>query len=205
MSDVQISYKTVVKKPRTGWAGNMLRWIGDHPLLAGLIGGLAAVGIAMARSFEGVRTAPVDAAIISTIVVVVWVVLFYFLRSFFARQAIAQVEVRRDLEASSEQFCWRQDDEVLAEIASPIFALFSTSVPEHMLEERNVDQPWPVWLVVSGEGGRFVLETKITAGEASEYAEVADEEVAATDEVLPTGLASTLLSCANRATDRETS
>jgi alpha-beta hydrolase superfamily lysophospholipase len=177
----------------------MLGWVGNHPLLAGLIGGVSAVGIAMARAFEGVEAAPVDAAIISAIVVVVWMVLFYFLRSFFARQAIAQVEVRRDVEASSQRVSWLQDGEVLKQVESPTFALYSTSVPEHMLVERKVDQPWPVWLVISSEEERLVLETKITAGEASKYAEVADEEVAATDEILPTGLASELLGCADRA------
>jgi hypothetical protein len=176
--------------------------MGNHPVLAGLFGGASAVGIAMAWAFEGVRAAPIDAAIISAIVVVVWMVLFYFLRSFFARQAIRQIEVRRDLEASTQEFCWRQDGDVLEKVESPAFTLYSTPVPEHMLDERNIDQPWPVWLVVSGEGGRFVLETKITAGEASAYEAVDDAVVAATDEVLPTGLASTLLSCANRATDQ---
>lgn len=123
MTDVQIAYNTVVEEPRTGWLGNLLRWMGNHPILAGLLGGLGAVGVAMARAFEGVRNAPFDALIISSIVVIVWMVLFYFLRGFFSRQAIRSVEFRRDIEVSDEGFRWTQEDDELVHITSPILSL----------------------------------------------------------------------------------
>ncbi len=201
MSDVQVSYKTVVEKPRTGWLGKSLRWMGNHPILAGFVGGTGAVLVAMARAFEGVRAAPMDALIISAIVVIVWIVLFYFLRGFFSRQAIRIAEVRRDIEVSPEQFRWLQDDEELQRIGAPSFSLKTTALPEEMRSERKADQPWPVWLIVQGEGGRFVLESKITAKEASAYEEIDEATIEATDEALPTGLASPLLSCAERLTD----
>lgn len=202
MSDIEISYTTVVEKPRTGPVGNFMRWLGDHPLLAGLIGGVGAVLIAMASAFEGVAHAPFEALVISTLVVLVWMVLFLFLSSFFSRQAIAQVEVRRDIEASAERFCWLQDGEPLVSIDAPTYELRSTEVPDYMGEERNADQPWPVWLIVSGGGDAgFVMETKITAGEAGGYERVSDEVQARTDEVLPTTLASPLISLADRKTD----
>ncbi|QDG52620.1 hypothetical protein FIV42_18315 [Persicimonas caeni] len=201
MTEVRIAYTTVLEEPRTGWLGEALRWMGKHPILAGLVGGLAAVLFAVARAFEGVRSAPFDALIISAIVVIVWMVLFYFLRGFFTRQALRTVEVRRDIEVTDEGFRWLQDDEELVKIEEPRFELFSTPVPDEKLDERKRDQPWPVWLVVSGRDGRFVLESKITAGEASEYPKVDDEVLEATDEALPTGLASSLLSCAGRVTD----
>lgn len=204
MPEAQISYTTVLEEPRTGPVGRAMRWIGAHPVLAGLCGGLIAVLIAVVSSFEGVRNAPVDALIISAIVVVVWIVLFYFLSSFFARQAIRRFEVRRDIEADDDLFRWLEANEERVRIEAPTYRLYSTDVPEHMLEARSVDQPWPVWLVVSGEDTRFVMETKITAGEAAHYDEVPDEVIEATDEELPTTLASPLLSCADRAAGDDT-
>lgn len=165
---------------------------------AGLAGGLGAVIVAMARAFEGVRKAPVDALTISAIVVIVWMVLFYFLRGFFQRQALRSVELRRDIEVSDAMFRWLQEGDELMSLEEPSFALYSTPVPDEMQSERKRDQPWPVWLVVSGIGGRFVLESKITAGEASAYPKVDEEVIEATDEALPTGLASSLLSRAGR-------
>jgi hypothetical protein len=193
MSETRVSYKTVVEKPRTGWAGRLLGWIARHPLWTGLIGGGLAVAIAMARAFEGVRTAPLDAAIISAVVIVVWVVLFYFLRGFFARQTVRRVEVRRDLVADEDRLCWLEDDRELRRIDQPAYTLYSTDVPEEMAEERHRDKPWPVWLVVTGGDEQLVIETKITAGEAANYDEVDDGIVEQADEVLPTALASPLL------------
>ncbi len=198
MADVEVSYQTITEEPRTGPVGRLLRWIGAHPLIAGLIGGTAAVLIAMARAFEGVQSAPADALIISAVVILAWVVLFYFLRGFFEQQAMRTVDVRRDLQAEDGVFRWLENGEEVRVIADPEYRLYTTPVPEHMLDDRNADQPWPVWLVISSADEKFVLETKITAGEANAYDEVDSEVIEQVDETLPTGLASPLLSCAER-------
>ncbi len=198
MSDAHISYTTVIEQPRTGAFGALMRWMSAHPLLAGLIGGILAVLLAMSQAFEGVQTAPTDALIISAIVVVVWVVLFFFLRGFFASQAVSRLEVRRDIDADEASFSWLENGQALVDVDQPSYELFSIALPEDLQGEHHADKAWPVWLVVTGEGGQFVMETKVTVGEARNYEAITDELLESTDETLPTGLASSLLNLAER-------
>jgi hypothetical protein len=196
MPDIQLAYKTIIEKPRTGPVARFLGLIGAHPALSGFIGGVCVVLIAMASAFGGVKNAPVAAMIISAIVVLVWTILVWLMGGFFARQAVAQIPVRRDIEAGDDEFRWLQDGEELARIAEPVYEIFSKPAPAEIADDQR-DQPRPVWLVVSGEGGSFVLETKLTAAEALEYDEISGDSLEV-DETLPRSLASRILNQAER-------
>ena len=46
--EIDILYRTVVEREREGPYGALMRWIAARPLVSGAVGGLNAIGIALA-------------------------------------------------------------------------------------------------------------------------------------------------------------
>ncbi|MBA2661646.1 MAG: hypothetical protein H0U74_05085 [Bradymonadaceae bacterium] len=203
MSDVHISYRTIVQKPRTGPAGALLRQLSEHPLRMGLAGGAAVVAFAALRAHQGVVNEPVMALVFSLIVITTWTVLFYFMRPFFKLQTHYRQEVVREIVLSDDEFLWREDGQVVRALSKPRVSIFANSVPAEILSTGSKkDTPWPVWLVIAGEEGNFVVQTKVTAREASGFEPVEPALVAVTDEELPVNVASPLLMIAREISQR---
>lgn len=192
------SYRRGVLRPRADLYGRITGWLGAHPFLGGLIGGLTVVGIAAASAWEGVTTVPSVAAILSAIVILTWVVLFYFLRSFFAGQAVREAYERYVFSYDEEgALLWERDGEEVARVRAPRFEIYA----EPGMEAANPGQrdPWTVWLKVAGENDdQMIVETRVTAGEAGAYSAADEAMMEGTDEELPIGVASALLQEADR-------
>ncbi|MFU8805128.1 MAG: hypothetical protein ACNA8W_15040 [Bradymonadaceae bacterium] len=194
MDDVHIKYRTVTRKDRTGPVGRLLSMVAEHPIRTGIIGGLVVVLIAGVRAQEGVLNAPILAIALSVIVIFTWTILFYFMRTFFRQQTYFDVEVVREILIQGENFLWQEHGRVLRALSEPRVDLFTNPVPEEMIAgKKKKDLPWPVWLVISGKEGRFIVETKVTAKEAAEYGQVDADVTAEVDEKLPVQVASPLL------------
>lgn len=193
-SDIEISYKKTREVDREGWFGASMRWVGEHPIPAGLVGGLAVVAIAAASAPGAIAVAPLQTGVLSLMVVVAWVVLIYLIRDFFARQATRDVADYYELEADEERFVLTKDDEPEVDIDDPAYEMYLP--PDVTPSEDRPQNATPIWLAVEGDGDRHVIETLVTAEEAAEYAEPEDIEEA--DDELPIHLASGLLQLAAR-------
>lgn len=199
MSDepIEIAYRTTIDEPRTGRIGSGLRWLGRHPLLGGLICGLAVVAIAVAVQPGGFATAPTIAAAISATVVLVWMVLFFLMRSFFEAQSYARFSVVRRLNIDDDRAVWTQQNEPLRSLENPRIQLYATAVPEGIGDDakgRSGPTAWPVWIVIDGDGDDpIVFETRDPASRARNYTEISDDLIEATDERLPRAIAAPLL------------
>jgi len=189
MTHTEFAYKKVVERPRTTWLARAFVWVGNHALLSGFLGGICVVLFAMGSAIEGVKKAPTEALIISALVVGVWTVLIGFMGKFFARQGVAQLELHRAILAGDDLFRWREGAEVLVEIDAPTYTIRAATPPEKSPDARDAT----VFLTVTGAGGRFVLETKISADEARQYQQISPQELGQVDETLPIALASRVL------------
>lgn len=194
MDEVKITYRTISRKTRTGPVGRLLALISERPIVTGLVCGLSVVIIAALRAYEGVLGEPLMALVLSVIVIFTWTLLFYFMRPFFKQQTYFDVEVIREIQLKEDAFVWLEHDRVQRAFSNPKVEIFTNPVPEEMIEgKKKKDLPWPVWLVISGEDGRFIVETKVTAKEAAEYAAAPAEITDGVDERLPVQVASPLL------------
>lgn len=199
MSNLHIRYRTAVERPRTGPAGRLLRFLADHPVRAGLLCGGLVVAIAVVRASGGVANEPLFALVLSLIVVVTWTVLFYFMRPFFRQQTRVRVDVSREIVMTDDELMWKEDGQVRRVVPAPRVEAFSNPVPEAMLESPSQrDLPWPVWLVFTGGDEQIVVETRITAREASGYPPVDPDVLTRTDETIPVQIASPLLMLVRR-------
>jgi len=187
-ADVDFSYRKARIVDREDWFGHVATWVGEHPLLGGLIGGLVVVAIAMAAVPGAVGSAPAEVAVLSALVVGVWAVLFYLMRNFFERMGETEIEEAYRFEADEEGFLWRRGDQVLVDIDEPSYELYAA---EAIDDETKGDAAVSVYLAVRGEDEAFRLETKVTADEAAAYPVWEGE--AEVDEELPVQMASSLL------------
>lgn len=152
--------------------------------------------IALAKAPGVVQSAPAEAFFLGMAVMTAWVVLFRMMQPFFATLSVMEIGVVRALAYDHATFRAYEAERVVCELASPRFRLVvSEAVPGSMLDEGRADQAWPAYLVIESDDGRFVLETRLSAREASGY-EV--EELKA-DDVVPTPLISSLLELGRQA------
>ena len=209
-----VSYVTSEEVPKDTPFGRACRGIGDKPLTAGLIGGLAVVSLAGILKPGGVANAPWVAAQLAAIVVFVWVVLIYMIRGFFRELGMTEThrmyEITRFGPANSPSaLTWTRNNEVLKLVEAPKTQVFhepglevvdtskvSGDEVDDFMEGRdhkeaaNADtvepnQPATVWIVAEGsDDQQLVIQTRVTADEAKNYAE-ADAVPASVDEELP--------------------
>jgi hypothetical protein len=185
--EIDILYRTVVERERQGPYGALMRWIAARPLVAGAVGGVGAIGIALARGWKGASTLPEVAAIICVVVLLVWVGLFWMMRGFFERQTREQLEVVRRLKLADNTLVWTEGPNQLLEVDRPVWRMLRAPG----VGERG-EQPWPVWILAAGTEAQFVLETRVMWDEASKLA--AEEHQR--DELLPSHVASPFLELA---------
>lgn len=198
LEPIDLLYRTIMTRERSGPYGWLMRHVAAHPILSGLIGGAIAVLIALWRGWKGVQTMPEAAAVLCGLVILVWCVLFFFMRGFFRQQIMEQVEVVRRIQLTAEEgFVWTQGTTILCEASAPSWRLCR---PLAMKEERvaSEEHPSTVWLVMTSADDPaprlerevlFVLETKVMWREARHYPMESHEP----DESLPTHVASPLL------------
>lgn len=201
MPDMHIAYRTIVSKPRTGPAGKLFLLLSKYPVVSGTTCGLIVVAIAAMQAFDGVSNAPSTALALSAIVVMTWATLFYFMRTFFKQQTHYNVEVVRQILWENGIFKWIEGERTLKTLQNPNVSVVADSVPAPMLEsEGKEDFPWPVWLVIESEdkSERLVIETKVTAREASQFAPATEELMIQSEEKLPVNIASPLLMLARQ-------
>ncbi len=195
--DIHITYPATIQQPHAGLYGKLLQNIAAHPILAGALAGLLVVAFAALRSSQGVLNEPAIAATLGTLVIVVWTVLFFLMRPFFQRQSFKTVEVTREIILTDDLFTRKESNHTLQTIPQPTLQLFTQPVPPTQLADRmGRDTPTPVWIVIQGPNDheKFVLKTRITASEASQYP-TADTALTQTKphEELPINFASPLL------------
>jgi len=173
-----------------GWGA---RWVGRHPVWAGVIAGSVVVGIATARVPGVFVNSPGNALILSALVIGVWAGLTYMMRSFFERQGYVEEETTRRVVWEDDEFVWSEGDEVLLSLKGPSARLERPAGSEGA--ELRSEDAHPIWIVVDGEKvegtveAPLRLETKITAGEAVNY-DVGEGEA---DDEVPLGHARKLL------------
>ncbi len=205
---IDIAYRTSVEKPRPGALGSSLRWIADHPLAAGALCGLAVVLIAAAMRPAGVAAEPLIAAALSAMVILVWTVLFFLMRSFFdAQSRIAHPVQRRILIDDDHRASWLEDDEPRRRFDDATISLLTNPVPDAMGKSegprRKKATAWPVWIVIHPQDQppedkpHLVFETRDSATRARAYGAVPSPVIEATDERLPRAIAAPLLHRAN--------
>ncbi len=198
---IEIAYRTTVEIRRTGPVGRALRWLGDHPVWGGLFCGLAVVAIAAIRRPEGVAAEPMTAGIISALVVVTWMILFYLMRGFFSAQSFAAQTVLREIAIDDQCARWLQDKEPLREVESPTVELLTNPVPQGIGEEKKGSSKdataWPIWIAIQSSDeqsdARIVFETRDAARRARDYGEVPRDIIDDTDERLPRAIAAPIL------------
>jgi hypothetical protein len=194
MTDTDITYRTITRKNRTGPVGRLLTIVADHPMRTGILCGLAVVLIAALRASDGVTQEPFFALILSAVVIFTWTALFSLMGPFFRLQTYFDVEVTRQIQLHEGNFVWLEQGQVIKALSNPTFRLYTNPLPSEMTGgAKKLDLPWPVWLVLESDEGRFVIETKITAGEAAQYDAVPDQVASGVDEQLPVQVASPLL------------
>ncbi len=161
---LELSYRTAVEERRPGLLGDALTWLGQHPILGGLICGLIAIAIAALRVPEGVLAQPAVAAGISAVVLAAWAGLFFLMRSFFYGQSFVQRPVLRKLTLSDDHARWTQDGDPLKEIPTPTLRLLTSPLPD----EDSTAKLWPVFLVIGADDhdDPIILETRDTLDRA---------------------------------------
>ena len=204
MSDAQhIEYIAVEEFAREGKIAAVTNWMSHHPALAGSVVGTIAVLIAVANAYEGVMNAPGIALIISLIAVGTWVLFFYMASPVLARLAVREEDFRRELVFDEDRFEWHERNEPRIAISEPSYELYGAEVTDEDASSSKRHRPVSAWLVIRGEGQRFVLRTQLTAEEAYRYPTPSNDIVENTDEELPTTLVSDLLSMAGRELEDE--
>jgi hypothetical protein len=185
---LEFSYRKPRAVERDDAFGRVARWMGDHPIAAGLIAGLGVVGIAVASVPGALTSAPREALVLSGLVVGVWTMLFFLMRQFFRDMGQTEIEETFSMQLDDEAFVWEREGEIEVELAGPRLSLYAARPID---EEAAGSEPAEVYLVIEGdEGGRFVLETSVTEQEAAEYPIGEGLEA---DESLPIHMASGLL------------
>lgn len=198
-SPVEITYRTTIEIPREGKMGKLLRSLGDHPILGGLICGVLVVLIAAVRRPEGVAAEPLTASIISGLVIVTWMVLFFLMRRFFKDQSFSAKTVTRKLVVDEQSARWLQDGEPMRQLDAPQIRLLTNPVPEGIGEaekgSRKKATAWPIWIAIENatDDERLVFETRDAARRARDYGEVSNAIIDATEERLPRAIAAPIL------------
>ncbi len=197
---VELLYRTQITRDRPGVYGTLMQKIAAHPIISGFVGGALAVGVALWRGWKGASTMPEAALVLCVLVMLVWVVLFYFMRGFFAAQTTEVVEVVRKLQVSREDgLLWTQGHQVLCQVTRPVWRLCRATG-----EAESDEHPWCVWVIVTDRDDpgerldkpvRFALETRVMWREARLYPMESHER----DELLPSHVASPLLERARAA------
>ena len=148
---IDLLYRTIMTRERSGPYGWLMRHIAAHPVRAGFVGGVLAVVIALVRGWKGAQTMPEAAALLCVLVILVWCVLFFFMRRFFSQQVNEQVEVVRRLQLDATHgFVWAQGNTILCEEPSPSWRLCrplreDASAPSSS-DDREEERPairWP--------------------------------------------------------------
>lgn len=193
-TNIHIKYQTSIQEPRPGFYGTLTRTIARHPLLSGAAAGLLVVAYAAIRSSKGVLNEPGFAAILGLIVITVWTVLFFVMRAFFERQSFQTTDLTREIIFTDELFTWKESGQIIQTIHQPTLKILSEPVPPALLTNRmGRDTPTPVWLVIHGTDGEFVLKTRITAQEANQYPTIENALAPTATEELAVNFASPLL------------
>ncbi len=204
MSDEQqIEYIAVEEFEREGALPRAMRWMSEHPALAGTVFGVGAVLIAVANAYAGVANAPGIALIISAIAVVTWIVFFYMASPLLARFSVREEDFQRAIVFGDDHFRWIERNEPRIEIDGPTYELYGSEVTDEDASTSKRHRPVSAWLVVRGGGERFVMRTMLTAEEAHRYPTPSNGIVESEDEALPTALVSDLLGMAGRELDDE--
>lgn len=196
---VEIAYRTTIEVPRSGRIGGALRWLGEHPVWGGFLCGLGVVFIAALRRPQGIAAEPMVAAIISALVVITWMILFYLMRRFFTAQSFASETVLREIYIDEKQAQWLQNKEPLRQIDAPRIEILTTPVPQGIGEtdqgRSKKATPWPIWIAISDDTGdqRLIFETRDSARRARDYAGVSNDIIDDTDERLPRAIAAPIL------------
>lgn len=183
--DMRAQYRTRAQITRPGPLGALARFGAAHPALLGLIGGVSAVGVALARGWRGASAAPEIAAVLCAIVILVWVVLVRLMRGFFEGLTRAEIEVIRVLEVQDDTVRWSQGAEALRHIEGARWSLCATPTPTQKTS--------PAWLIAAGEGGRLIVETRLDHAEAARYSAPDTSVLEHVDEALPPHILSPLL------------
>ena len=188
---IQIAYRTLETRARPGAYGALMRLVSGHPLLAGFLGGVVAILIALTQGWEGASAIPDVALAICVVVLVTWMVLFFLMRGFFASQTTQEVEVVRAIFYDGEVLTWERGttrDDVITQIERPIFRI--ARAPGASIKQGKEGSPWEVFVIAAGIDDTFVLSTKLAWSEARGYP---NEGALEADESLPTHVASPLL------------
>lgn len=183
--DMRTQYRTRAQITRPGPLGALGRFGAAHPALLGLIGGVAAVGIALARGWRGASAAPEIAAVLCALVIVVWVVLVRLMRGFFDNLTRAEVEVVRALEVQGDTVRWSEGPTTLRHVEGARWSLCASHAPGQKTS--------PAWLIAAGEGGRLIIETRLDHAEAARYSAPDASVIEHVDEALPPHVLSPLL------------
>ncbi len=201
---IDIAYRTAVDHPRPGPLGSLLRWIADHPIAAGALSGLGVVIIASVMRPAGVAAEPLIAAALSAMVIIVWTVLFFLMRSFFDAQSRIQQPVKRHIQIDADRRAtWLQDDEPLKTFDDATVSLLTNPVPDAIGQRdgprRRDATAWPIWIVIHPKGQdpsdepHLVFETRDSAARSRDYDPVTSSIIDATDERLPRAIAAPLI------------
>lgn len=195
---VEISYKTTVELPRQGPVGRLLAWVGRHPVLGGLLSGVAVVLFAAFRASEGVRTEPLLAAALSLVVIGTWMFFFFLMRRFFQAQSHFTQPVLRKISIGSDQAIWLQNGEPQRIIDAPRVRILTEKVPESVATRPSSarETAWPVWIVIDSSGAAstsLIFETRDSTRNAMAFEETSPDLIAATDERLPRAILLPLL------------
>jgi len=193
---IEISYQKSRRVVREDWYGRVMRWIGEHAISTGMLGGLAVVGVAAASAPGGIAAAPLEAGLLSLMVVLAWTALFYLMRDFFARQSFQEVDDRYHLQADAERFELTKNDTTVVAFDAPSYEIYLP--PGVSPSDDRPQNATEVWLAVRGEENVYIIETKVTAEEAGQYPRPEGLGEEANDE-LPIHLSSGLLQLAERA------
>lgn len=190
---ILLPYKTLKVVPRDGLLGFVAKHISANPILAGFVGGMLVALIAFARSPKVLQTAPAEAVFLGLAVVTAWVVLFRMMQPFFASLTVAEVAVVRAIAFDGDVFRAYEGETIMRELVSPRFRLVvAEAPPAEMIDKRRANQAWRAYLVVENDEANYVVETRLTASEASSLP-VASVKA---DELLPTPVLSVFLEMA---------
>lgn len=195
-SPILITYRTQKVVPRDGLFGFLARSAQRRPILVGFVGGALVNVVALLKAPGVIESAPAEAFFLGMAVMTAWVVLFRMMQPFFSTLAVMEIGVVRALAYDHETFRAYEAERVVCELKHPRFRLVvAEAVPASMLDVGRSDQAWPGFLVVENDDGRFVIETRLSAHEASGYG-VEEWKV---DDNLPTPVISSLLELARHA------
>ena len=155
---------------------------------------------------------PTQFLLIAGGVCVLWIALLFVSKSALHSLGSRKVRVNRYIDFEpGNYFEWVQGSEKLGRIENPKIKLFAKTVPEAVLKSGNGDRSWPIWIVVyNGTFSQeripslsskylFIVETEVTASEASNYPEVPHSVVRETSEPFSPEKALNLLRFADRA------